>query len=436
MLPSYRPGVTWCDLHDCLPSFLTGAMEEALPLLERKLRGYAQPDALLTAVETRSSSPVRILRDESGQSALRGLYPCGEGAGYAGRHPVRRSGRYALRRKNLGGIFMMRKLAVVADYLNDSHRAHIEKMAGDAGFTVDYFTEGHLPQDRAGEYEVIYGTVPPKELKAATALRWFCCAYAGMDQWKDDALYHSSEVMLSNSSGAYGVTISEHMVMVTLMLLRQMPTVQEWMHRHDWSDEKPPMRSVCGSRITVLGTGDIGTSFARRVKAMGAKTVVGVSRSGRHVDDALRRHVHHDAAGSGAAGDGDPGHGPARHGGDGGHPLPQPHRPAAQGGGGGERGPWHRHRSGRPDGGPERRTAGRCGAGCGAPEPLPPEHPLWNTKNLLLTPHLSGFMSLGITRDTAVALFCEDFENYIAGRPLKRLVDRRQGLLITGYRSI
>ena len=84
MLPSYRPGVTWCDLHGCLPSFLTEAMEEALPLLERKLRGYAQPDALLTAVETRSSSPVRILRDESGQSALRGLYPCGEGAGYAG----------------------------------------------------------------------------------------------------------------------------------------------------------------------------------------------------------------------------------------------------------------------------------------------------------------------------------------------------------------
>ena len=84
VLSSYRPGVTWCDLHGCLPSFLTGAMEQALPLLERKLRGYAQPDALLTAVETRSSSPVRILRDESGQSALRGLYPCGEGAGYAG----------------------------------------------------------------------------------------------------------------------------------------------------------------------------------------------------------------------------------------------------------------------------------------------------------------------------------------------------------------
>lgn len=55
-----------------------------MPLLEKKITGYAQADALLTAVETRSSSPLRILRDESGQASLRGLYPCGEGAGYAG----------------------------------------------------------------------------------------------------------------------------------------------------------------------------------------------------------------------------------------------------------------------------------------------------------------------------------------------------------------
>ncbi len=60
------------------------SIEEALPLLEERLHGYAHPDALLTAVESRSSSPVRIIRDESGQSNLRGLYPCGEGAGYAG----------------------------------------------------------------------------------------------------------------------------------------------------------------------------------------------------------------------------------------------------------------------------------------------------------------------------------------------------------------
>jgi len=84
VLPSYRPGVTYTDLHRCLPPFVAEALEQALPLLESRLRGYAQPDALLTAVESRSSSPVRILRDGSGQSSIRGLYPCGEGAGYAG----------------------------------------------------------------------------------------------------------------------------------------------------------------------------------------------------------------------------------------------------------------------------------------------------------------------------------------------------------------
>ena len=82
--PSYRPGVTWCDLHDCLPAFITETMEEALPVLGRKLAGYDAPDAVMTAVESRSSSPVRILRDETYQSNLRGLYPAGEGAGYAG----------------------------------------------------------------------------------------------------------------------------------------------------------------------------------------------------------------------------------------------------------------------------------------------------------------------------------------------------------------
>ncbi len=82
--PTYRPGVTWCDLHDVLPRQLTRAMEEALPKLDGQLKGYAHPDAVLTAPETRSSSPVRILRDESRQSQIRGLYPCGEGAGYAG----------------------------------------------------------------------------------------------------------------------------------------------------------------------------------------------------------------------------------------------------------------------------------------------------------------------------------------------------------------
>ena len=85
VLPTYRPGVTWTTLDGSLPGWALDTLKQALPIFDRKLHGFAHPDGVLTGVETRSSSPVRILRDESYQSpALPGLYPCGEGAGYAG----------------------------------------------------------------------------------------------------------------------------------------------------------------------------------------------------------------------------------------------------------------------------------------------------------------------------------------------------------------
>ncbi len=83
--PTYRPGVAWCDLHQVLPEKITDALARALPALEGNLKGFACPDAVLTAPETRSSCPVRILRGEDRQSvSLRRLFPAGEGAGYAG----------------------------------------------------------------------------------------------------------------------------------------------------------------------------------------------------------------------------------------------------------------------------------------------------------------------------------------------------------------
>ena len=83
--PTYRPGVTWCDLNAVLPEKLTSALRKAIPMLDGSLKGFASQDAVLTAPETRSSSPVRILRNEHKQSPqLAGFYPAGEGAGYAG----------------------------------------------------------------------------------------------------------------------------------------------------------------------------------------------------------------------------------------------------------------------------------------------------------------------------------------------------------------
>lgn len=85
VVPSYRPGVVCCDMGDLLPAYVVDAMREALPLLGRRLHGFDHPDAVLTGPETRSSSPVRMPRRETLESVdVAGLYPCGEGAGYAG----------------------------------------------------------------------------------------------------------------------------------------------------------------------------------------------------------------------------------------------------------------------------------------------------------------------------------------------------------------
>ena len=82
--PTYRPGVTCSDLRGVLPDFAYQGLREAIRAFDRQLRGFAMPDAVLTGVETRSSCPVRLLRDRRFESSVAGLYPCGEGAGYAG----------------------------------------------------------------------------------------------------------------------------------------------------------------------------------------------------------------------------------------------------------------------------------------------------------------------------------------------------------------
>jgi len=85
VIPSYTPGITWTDLGQALPDYAIAAIREALPAFEKSLKGFAMSDAVLTAVETRTSSPIRIVRDENFESTnTKGLFPAGEGAGFAG----------------------------------------------------------------------------------------------------------------------------------------------------------------------------------------------------------------------------------------------------------------------------------------------------------------------------------------------------------------
>ncbi len=320
----------------------------------------------------------------------------------------------------------MRKIAAVEGFFTPAHQAQMTAAAQKLGFQIDFYLDGHLPKDKAADYEIIYGYCPPKELKAASSLRWLCCSYAGTDVYNDRSVFPHPGVLLTNSSGAYGITISEHLIMVLLMLLRRMPAFEEVVRRRGWL-RSLPMRSICGSTITVLGTGDIGTNFARRAKALGAKTVRGVRRSMKPCDPAFDEVYTLDGLDA---------------------VLPKteilvmalPNTPETAG-------VLSRQRIALLPEGAYVVNVGRgtavdqealmdalngghlAGAALDVmvPEPLPADHPLWDTKNLLITPHISGNMSLGITQDLDVDLFCEDLENYAAGRPLARLVDEKLG---------
>lgn len=84
VVPTYKPDVEWCDISKIFPNFITEALKDGIIEMDKKLNGFADGGAVITAPETRSSSPIRILRDTKFESNIKGLYPCGEGAGYAG----------------------------------------------------------------------------------------------------------------------------------------------------------------------------------------------------------------------------------------------------------------------------------------------------------------------------------------------------------------
>lgn len=131
-----------------------------------------------------------------------------------------------------------------------------------------------------GQCEILYGYIPPEKLRQAASLRWLACASSGVEQYLGEYLYAAPGVILTNSAGAYGITISEHIITTLLMLLRRIPEYYDVVHQHQWKD-LGRIRSIYGSVITVVGTGDIGTAFAQRAKALGAAHIRGVHRTNK-----------------------------------------------------------------------------------------------------------------------------------------------------------
>ena len=322
---------------------------------------------------------------------------------------------------------MSRIIGVVDSFQTEAHKKQMEEIGSRYGFTFRYYKDDEEAMQSIADCEILYSHSDPAVLKAAKNLKWFCCDFAGVDKYLSDDVYCNADCILTNSSGAYGTTIAEHLVMVALMLLRRMPEYEQIVKARRW-DNLDSIRSIHGLHITVLGTGDIGTNFARRAKAMGAAKVVGVRRSQGDFDKSAYDEMYTidrlDEI------------------------LPQtemlvmclPSTPATVGILSRERIALLRKDAyviniGRgtaidQDALMEALNADKiAGAALDVmmPEPLPVDHPLWETKNTILTPHISGNMTLGYTCDLDVNMFCEDLINYAEGKPLQHVVDRKRG---------
>ena len=321
----------------------------------------------------------------------------------------------------------MRKICIYLEFLTEAHKSRIRETAEAQGFAPCFFGPDQFEEAKTclQDCEVLYAHDPDLLRAAPASLKWYCCSYAGVDPYcKDPSLFANPDCMLTNSN-CYGVTIAEHVVMVLLMLLRRMPEYEEVVRNREWSNQLP-IRSIRDNEFTILGTGNIGVNVADRLRGMGAAKITGLSRSGREqegfdevlpisrLDEILPRTRNLIMALPGTA--------------ETVHILNRARIALLP------RGAYvvNVGRGTAVEQEPliEALNAGRLGGAAldvMDPEPLPEDHPLWGAKNLVLTPHVSGNMTLGYTCDRNVEMFCRELENYAAGRPLKSLIDRTRG---------
>ena len=319
---------------------------------------------------------------------------------------------------------MQRKLAVAVSNLTDEHRERIRSAAERQGFEVRFMES---PEDDSAflkEAEVIFGHLP-ETARTAPALRWLCTPYAGVDQFMAPGVFANEETLLSNSSGAYGVTIAEHTVMLLLDILRRQPEYRQIVANREWKRDLT-IRSIRDSRITLLGTGDIGRETAVRLRAFSPACITGVNRSGRDPGGCFDRILTVEALET---------------------VLPETDVLIISLPGTKEtiRLVGERQLSLLPDKAViinvgrgmvmdqaalvRELKSGRLFAGLDVFEQEPPakDDPVWELRNLLITPHTAGNMTLAYTVTRIVEMFLEDLDRYCAGEPLRHLVDRQLG---------
>lgn len=317
------------------------------------------------------------------------------------------------------------KILVINNLLKEKHKDLIKETAAKAGGSVCFAgNESEVPADFE-DCDVIYGfgmNIAGKNKE----LKWLAVPSAGVDYLFKPGVFANEDCLITNSSGAYGVTIAEHIIAVSLMMMRKLDYAYRESLKRNWSSPVP-QRSLKDSKILVLGTGDIGCCFARRARAFEPECITGISRSGKCDDgvfDSVYKMDSLDVL------------------------LPEtdllvmclPDTPETRNVLSKERIELLKKDSfvvnvGRGSAVDEEAlceslNAGRLGGAAldvFRTEPLPEDSILWDTANLLITPHVAGNLTLEHTLDVNVKMFCENLLRFGNGLPLNNLIDRSKG---------
>lgn len=318
-------------------------------------------------------------------------------------------------------------ICIIGNAFDDGHIASIRNAAAQTGCTLSFYPDQDTALPHLHNCDILFaasGSQSPALVKAAPSLKWFASYFAGVDPLMQPGAFRE-DIILTNGSGAYGVTIAEHMIMVSLMLLRRMPEYEEFVDNRIFRSDLM-IGSLYGANVVICGTGDIGQTFAQRLRAFCPKSIIGANRTGRAVEgfDRCIPMAQLDEV------------------------LPQADVLALAL-------PGTRHTDNLISAqriAAMKKTAilinvgrGNCidqdalidalnaGRLAGAAldvfrtEPIPQNDPAWNTPGLLVTPHCSGKMTMQYTRDTLVNTFCDNLKRFCEGKEMRHVVDTQLG---------
>lgn len=309
--------------------------------------------------------------------------------------------------------------------VEEHHKEILKKSAGDSD--IEFIPEENLTKEKAEEADIIIGNLSTELIKDSKKLKWLQLNNAGTDGYTKAGVLPENTI-LTNATGAYGLAISEHMIGSLLFIMKKLHLYSADQKEHIW-DDHGTVDSIYGTKTLVVGFGDIGSEFAIRMNALGSN-VTGIRRNKSDKPDYLKALYQMDALDK-CLEDADivasclPGTSETYH-------------------------VFNKETFAKMKKGAYFINVGRGGAVdsyalsealnsghlAGAaidvtePEPLPKDHPLWDAKNILITPHISGNYHLKETHERIIRIAAENIERFLDGRELNNIVD-----FATGYRK-